>query len=106
MSILKPLEFFLPCHFGRPGGLLDAGERVVLVMSVMTVVVVMGLRLVTVVMLVMVVMMVMGVKDLVVMASAGFGFDGLAVAVVSAARTSGCQGEKKREIFLLDGEGG
>lgn len=72
-------------------------------MSVMTVVVVMGLRLVTVVMLVMVVMMVMGVKDLVlVVASAGFAFDGL----VSAARTSGCQGGKKREIFFLEGEGG
>ncbi len=84
---------------------MDAGERVVLVMSVMTVVVVMGLRLVTVVMLVMVVMMVMGVKDLVPvlqMVLAGFGFDGL----VSAARTSGCQGGKKREIFFWDGEGG
>lgn len=104
ISIFNPLEFFLPCHFGRPGGLLDAGERVVLVMSVMTVVVVMGLKLVTVVMLVMVVMMVMGVKDLVLVASAGFAFDGLAV--VSAARTSGCQGGKKREIFFLDGEGG
>lgn len=120
ISIFKPFEFFRRCHFGS--GELDAGDMVVLVMSVMTVVVVMGLRLVTVVILVIVVMIVMGVKLLVVRVAllggdfcvvevevevAGFDLEvEVEVGVeVGAARTSGCQGGKKREIFFLEEEG-
>ncbi len=75
----------------------------------MTVVVVRGLRLVTVVMLVMVVMTVIGVKaffaerNSTFAAPFGVGFFGGCVVdvVLRAARTSGCQGGKKREVFFF-----
>lgn len=84
-----------------------------------TVVVVKGLRLVTVVMLVMVVMTVIGVnvffseRSSTFAASLGVGFfRGWVVDVgMRAARTSGCQNGKKREIFFFwedweEGSGG